>query len=96
MWFPALATETSRKDGARISRDSDGEAIDIRIARRHLQRGVSGGHLNMRKRTYKWLHVPTGTTGESTFEELFLSDSQAIRLVNEWSSKQRGVWVYWI
>jgi hypothetical protein len=50
----------------------------------------------MRKRTYKWLHVPTGNTGESTFEELFLSDSQAIRMVNEWSSKQRGVWVYWI
>lgn len=47
-------------------------------------------------RTYKWLHLSTGTRGESKFEESFLSDSQAIRLVNEWNSKQPGVWVYWI
>lgn len=43
----------------------------------------------MRNRTYKWLHVPIGTTGESKFAELFLSDSQAIRLVNEWSKAAR-------
>lgn len=48
------------------------------------------------KRTYNWLHVPTGTQGESEFEEPFLSDSQVIRLVNEWNSKQRDVWFYWI
>jgi hypothetical protein len=50
----------------------------------------------MRNRTYNWLHIPTRPRGESKFEEPFLSDSQAIRLVNEWSSKQPGVWVYWI
>ena len=50
----------------------------------------------MRNRTFNWLHLPTGTRGESQFEELFLSDSQAIRLVNEWNSKHFGVWVYWI
>ena len=50
----------------------------------------------MHKRTYNWLHVPTGTRGESEFEESSLSDSQVIKLVNEWNSKQRDVWFYWI
>jgi hypothetical protein len=50
----------------------------------------------MRKRTYYWLHIPTGTKGESEFDKSFLSDSQAIRLLNEWNSKQRDVWFYWI
>jgi hypothetical protein len=50
----------------------------------------------MPNRKYKWLHIPTRTMGESKFEESFLSDSQAIWLVNEWSSKQPGIWFYWI
>jgi len=50
----------------------------------------------MRNRKCNWLHVPTGTRGESQFEKSFLSDSQAIRLVNELNSKHRGVWVYWL
>jgi hypothetical protein len=49
----------------------------------------------MRNRVYNWLHLPSGTKGESQFEE-FLSDSQAIRMVNELNAKQPGVWVYWI
>ena len=49
----------------------------------------------MCNRTYTWLHLPTGTRGETQFAELFLSDSQAIRLVNEWNSKHPGIWVYW-
>lgn len=49
----------------------------------------------MRNRTYNWLHLPTGTRGESQFEES-LSDSQAIRRVNEMNAKQSGLWVYWI
>ena len=55
------------------------------------------GSMNHRPgRTYKWLHLPTGTIGESKFETSFLSDSHAIRLVNEWNSKQPDVWLYWI
>jgi hypothetical protein len=50
----------------------------------------------MHKKIYRSLHVPTGNTDESEFKEAFLSDSQAIRLVNEWNSKQRDVWFYWI
>jgi len=50
----------------------------------------------MRKRVYNWLHLTTGERGESEFEQLSLSDSQAIRLVNQWNSKHRGVWFYWI
>lgn len=50
----------------------------------------------MSKRTYNWLHIPTGAKGESVFAELFLSDSQAVRLINKWNSKQRDVWFYWI
>ena len=46
-------------------------------------------------RTYKWLHLPTGTRGESQFQEL-LSDSQAIRRINEMNLTQSGIWVYWI
>jgi hypothetical protein len=49
----------------------------------------------MCNRTYKWMHLPTGTSGESPFEE-FLSDSQAIRLINELNSKEPDVWRYWI
>jgi hypothetical protein len=49
----------------------------------------------MNNRTYKWMHLPTGTRGESRFEE-FLSDSQAIRLINELNSKEPDVWLYWI
>jgi hypothetical protein len=49
----------------------------------------------MRSRAYNWLHLPTGSRGESQFES-FLSDSQVIRLVNELNSKQPDVWVYWI
>jgi hypothetical protein len=50
----------------------------------------------MRKRTYKWLQLATGARGESEFEELSLSDSQAIRIVNQWNSKHHNVWFYWI
>jgi hypothetical protein len=50
----------------------------------------------MRKRTYNWLHLTTGARGELEFEQLSLSDSQAIRLVNQWNSKHRDVWFYWI
>jgi len=50
----------------------------------------------MRKRAYNWLHLPTGARGESEFEQLPLSDSQAIRLINQWNSKHRDVWFYWI
>jgi hypothetical protein len=49
----------------------------------------------MCNRTYNWLHLPTGTSGKSQFEE-FLTDSQAIRRVNEMNSIETGVWVYWI
>jgi len=49
----------------------------------------------MHNRTYNWLHLPTGTRGESQFAE-FLSDSQAIRRVNEMNSAKSGIWVYWI
>jgi len=49
----------------------------------------------MQNRIYKWLHLPTGTKGESQFEG-FLSDSQAIRRVNEMNLTQSGIWVYWI
>jgi hypothetical protein len=41
------------------------------------------------------MHLPTGARGESQFEG-FLSDSQAIRLVNELNSKQSDIWLYWI
>ena len=50
----------------------------------------------MRKRIYNWLHLPTGVRGESEFEQLILSDSQAIRMVNQWNLKHRNVWFYWI
>jgi hypothetical protein len=50
----------------------------------------------MRNRTYNWLNVPTGERGTSKFEEQFLSDSQAIRLVNQWNAKEHGVWLYWL
>jgi hypothetical protein len=35
----------------------------------------------MRKKTYNWLHFPTGIRGESEFEQMS-QYSQAIRLVN--------------
>jgi hypothetical protein len=50
----------------------------------------------MLKRTNNWLHLPTGARGESEFEQVSLSDSQAIRMVNQWNSKHRNVWFYWI
>lgn len=49
----------------------------------------------MANRTYNWLNLSDGTTGQSQFKERFLSDSQAIQLVNEMNSKQSG-YVYWI
>jgi hypothetical protein len=54
------------------------------------------GFTNQPARTYNWLHLPTNTTGQSRFEKSFLSDSQAIRLINEWNVKQPHVWIYWV
>jgi hypothetical protein len=50
----------------------------------------------MRKRTYNWLHLPSGARRESKFAPLSLSDSQAIRIFNQWNSRPGNVWLYWI
>jgi hypothetical protein len=50
----------------------------------------------VRTRTYNWLNTQTRSRGTSEFEEPFLSDSQAIRLVNKWNAIQPGIWVYWL
>lgn len=51
----------------------------------------------MRNRKYHWRNVARGSPEEwPEFEEAFLSDSQAIRLVNQWNAKESGVWVYWL
>jgi len=62
-----------------------------------LRKTKTTGEVNriMSNRMYNWLHLPTSTKGESRFEDL-LSDSQAIRRVNEMNSQQPGVWFYWI
>ena len=50
----------------------------------------------MLNRTYYWLHLPTGTRGQSPFDDPCFSDSQAIRFVNELNSKQPDLWIYWL
>lgn len=55
-----------------------------------------GDQVIVSNRSYNWMNMTTGSRGKSEFEEPFLSDSQAIRLINEWNAEQTGIWVYWL
>lgn len=50
---------------------------------------------------YHWAHV-SGRTGTKPFkrpnryDHLPFTELEKLRLLNEWNSKQPGVWVYWI
>jgi hypothetical protein len=47
---------------------------------------------------YRWLHIPSGKTGESYMDEktMDLYEQHGFyQLINYWNSVDPGVWQYW-
>ena len=46
------------------------------------------------KKGYCWLHIPTGTAGVRTFEELYKGHLE--QMCAKWNRQGAGMWQYWV